>query len=389
MGKNVYSNEVKWAVVRDKMSGQFTNQEIMQKHGIKNVSQIKTWMKWYRENQVHRFDQPIGKQYSYGYGPDGSSDEEKKERQMNHLKQENEILKKVFGDRKGAEKEIVLRLVKTLRKKYTISAILSALHVPRSTYYRWASSQSAKLSKQEETIIFLCKETKYRYGHRKIKELLKRNYQIKLNRNTVQRIMQKYHLQCRVKQKRKWKSQGESVIVAPNLLQREFYASNPKEKWVTDITYIQYGPDTLYLSTIMDLFNIQIVAYRLYPHQQTSLVMDTLNEALAKRGNPEGVIIHSDQGSVYASQTYAYQNRIKEKNLVSSMSRRGNCWGNAVIESFHSNLKSEEFQYVKFHSLSLKEVTERVDQFMRYYNEERIQEKLGYYTPIEFGNMAA
>ena len=117
--------------------------------------------------------------------------------------------------------------------------------------------------------------------------------------------------------------------------------------------------------------------------------MDTLNEALAKRGNPEGVIIHSDQGSVYASQTYAYQNRIKEKNLVSSMSRRGNCWGNAVIESFHSNLKSEEFQYVKFHSLSLKEVTERVDQFMRYYNEERIQEKLGYYTPIEFGNMAA
>lgn len=243
------------------------------------------------------------------------------------------------------------------------------------------------LSKEEETIISLCKETKYRYGHRKIKELLKRNYQIKLNRNTVQRIMQKYHLQFRVKQKRRWKSQGESVIVAPNLLQREFYASNPNEKWVTDITYIQYGPDTLYLSTIMDLYNNQIVAYKLYPHQQTSLVMDTLDEALEKRGNPKGIIIHSDQGSVYAS--YAYQSRIREQNLVSSMSRRGNCWDNAVIESFHSNLKSEEFQYVKFHSLSLKEVKERVNQFMRYYNEERIQEKLGYHTPIEFGNMAA
>ncbi|MFP3723548.1 IS3 family transposase [Niallia circulans] len=387
MGKNIYSSEVKWAVVKDKMSGQFTNQEIMQKYGIKNVSQIKTWMKWYRENQVHRFDQPIGKQYSYGHGPDNSSDEEKKERQMNHLKQENEILKKVFGNRKGVEKKIVLQLVQTLRKKYTVSAILSALHVPRSTYYRWASSQPMALSKEEETIISLCKETKYRYGHRKIKELLKRNYQIKLNRNTVQRIMQKYHLQCRVKQKRRWKSQGESVIVAPNLLQREFYASNPNEKWVTDITYIQYGPDTLYLSTIMDLYNNQIVAYKLYPHQQTSLVMDTLDEALEKRGNPKGIIIHSDQGSVYAS--YAYQSRIREQNLVSSMSRRGNCWDNAVIESFHSNLKSEEFQYVKFHSLSLKEVKERVDQFMRYYNEERIQEKLGYHTPIEFGNMAA
>jgi transposase len=105
MGKNVYSNEVKWAVVKDKMSGQLTNQEIMEKYGIKNVSQIKTWMKWYRENQVHRFDQPIGKQYSYGHGPDSSSDEEKKERQMKHLKQENEILKKYLEIEKELKKK--------------------------------------------------------------------------------------------------------------------------------------------------------------------------------------------------------------------------------------------------------------------------------------------
>ncbi len=105
MGKNVYSSEIKWAVVRDKMSGRFTNKEIMKKYGVKNVSQIKTWMKWYRENQIHRFDQPIGKQYSYGHGPDIKSDEEKKERQMAHLKQENEILKKY------------LEIEKELRKK--------------------------------------------------------------------------------------------------------------------------------------------------------------------------------------------------------------------------------------------------------------------------------
>lgn len=268
-----------------------------------------------------------------------------------------------------------------------MTAILSALNVPRATYYRWASSQPNKLSVEEKAIISLCEETKYRYGHRKIKKILKRKYQIELNRNTVQRIMQKYHLQCRVKQKRKWKSQGESIIVAPNLLQRDFHAIKPNQKWVTDITYIQYGPKTLYLSTIMDLFNNQIVAYKLYTHQQMPLVVDTLNEALEKRGNPKGVIIHSDQGSVYTS--YTYQNLIKVNNLVSSMSRRGNCWDNAVIESFHSNLKSEEFQYVKFNSLSLDEVRERVDEFMKYYNEERIQEKLGYHTPIEFGNMAA
>lgn len=243
------------------------------------------------------------------------------------------------------------------------------------------------MSKYEETIISLCVETKYRYGHRKITQLLKRKYQIKLNRNTVQRIMQKHHLQCRVKPKRKWKSQGESVIIAPNLLQRDFTAALPNQKWVTDITYIQYGSSTLYLSTIMDLYNNQIVSYKLYTHQQTPLVVDTLKEALEVRGNPNGVIIHSDQGSVYTS--YSYQNLVKEKNLVSSMSRRGNCWDNAVIESFHSNLKSEEFQYVKFNSMSLDKVREKVGQYIKYYNEERIQEKLGYHTPIEYGSMAA
>ncbi|WP_081742138.1 IS3 family transposase [Mesobacillus boroniphilus] len=160
--------------------------------------------------------------------------------------------------------------------------------------------------------------------------------------------------------------QGESVIVAPNLLQRNFTASAPNQKWVTNITYIQYGSSTMYLSTIMDLFNNEIVAYKMYDHQQTTLVIDTLKEALEMRGNPEGVIIHSDQGSVYTS--YAYQDLVKENHLVSSMSRRGNCWDNAVIESFHSNIKSEEFQYVKFNSMQNIHVVEKVNEYMRYYH---------------------
>ena len=199
--------------------------------------------------------------------------------------------------------------------------------------------------------------------------------------------MQKHHLQCRIKPKRKWKSQGESIIIAPDLLKRDFTASEPNKKWVTDITYIQYGSTTKYLSTIIDLFNNEIVAYKLYEHQQTPLVIDTLKMALESRNNPEGIIIHSDQGSVYTS--YAFQDLVKRNHLTSSMSRRGNCWDNAVIESFHSNLKSEEFQYVKFNSLSDHEVRERVDHYLTYYNEERIQEKLGYLTPIKYGVVAA
>jgi transposase len=94
MGKNVYSSEVKWAVVKDKLSGELTNKEIMEKYGIKNDSQIKTWMKWYRANEIYRFDQPIGKQYTFGHGPELASEDDKRERQLSHLKMENEILKK-------------------------------------------------------------------------------------------------------------------------------------------------------------------------------------------------------------------------------------------------------------------------------------------------------
>lgn len=199
--------------------------------------------------------------------------------------------------------------------------------------------------------------------------------------------MQKHNLQCRVKKKRKFKVNQGPEIIAPNLLDRSFSATTPNEKWVTDITYIQYGSTTMYLATILDLFNNEIVAYKMYDHQQTPLVMDVLKAALEARNYPKEVIVHSDQGSVYTS--YAYQNLLEEMNCRASMSRRGNCWDNAVIESFHSNIKTEAFARVKHHSLTNDETRFHVAEYMREYNEERIQEKLGYLTPLEFGNQVA
>jgi putative transposase len=285
------------------------------------------------------------------------------------------------------DKRVVLQIVGELRKRYSVTAILKVLEVPRSTYYRWLNGFEEYRNEHEDIIIEICKATNYRNGHRKIRAILKLQHHIHLNRNTVQKIMQKHHLQCKVKPKRKWKSQGESEVIAPNILKRNFSASKPNEKWVTDITYIQYGSETLYLSTIMDLYNNEIVAYKLYNHQQTPLVIDTLVEALNNRKHPEGVIVHSDQGSVYTS--YVFQNHLKKNHLISSMSRRGNCWDNAVIESFHSNIKTEEFQYCKFNSISNLDVVSKIDIYIYHYNEERIQEKLGYLTPKEFGNKAA
>lgn len=105
MGKNVYSSETKWVVVKDKLTGQLTHQEMMEKYGIKNDSQIKTWMRRYRNNEMHSFDQPIGKQYTYGHRPKFASEMEKKDRQNAHLKMENDILKKYLEIKKELERE--------------------------------------------------------------------------------------------------------------------------------------------------------------------------------------------------------------------------------------------------------------------------------------------
>lgn len=103
MGKNVYSSEIKWAVVKAKMSGELTTAEIMEKYGIKNKSQISVWMKWYQQGDIYRFDQPIGKQYTYGHGPADQSEDDRKNRQIEHLKIENDILKKYMEIKKELE----------------------------------------------------------------------------------------------------------------------------------------------------------------------------------------------------------------------------------------------------------------------------------------------
>lgn len=281
----------------------------------------------------------------------------------------------------------MIQVVEELSGSYKVMEILAVLDVPKSTFYRWKKRYAEKRRNQlEEQIIELCRKTHFHYGHRKIRALLKRIYGVEVNRKTVQKIMQKFHLQCQIKVKRQKYINGESNIIVENVLNRDFTATRPNEKWVTDITCLPYGSSMLYLSTILDLYNNEIIAYTIQDKQDVNFVLETLQEAWEKR-RPKGVLLHSDQGSVYTS--YAYQKSAKEKGITTSMSRKGNCHDNAVIESFHSSLKSEGFKDLKRSSVTNCRVIQLVNQYTCYYNETRIQAKLNYLAPIEYGSQVA
>ncbi|PPB08840.1 hypothetical protein C4A77_06015 [Brevibacillus laterosporus] len=159
---------------------------------------------------------------------------------------------------------------------------------------------------------------------------------MQINHKRVQRIMREEGLQCRVKVKKR-KRIGQPIQVADHLLKRDFQANHPLQKLVTDITYLPYGGKMLYLSSIMDLYNGEIIAYNIGDTQDTTLVLDTLQQLPPL----EQCMLHSDQGSVYTSS--AYQLAVKERGITMSMSRKGTPADNAPIESFHACLKSETF----------------------------------------------
>ena len=275
--------------------------------------------------------------------------------------------------------KIVVDLVDEYRAVIPVKDILALLNVSRSSYYRWnkqTHTEKQELSSIEKSVIDLCEKHHYRYGYRKITAIMKQKYTI--NKNTVQRIMQKHQCQCRVKVKRNTQYKHQPIIME-NKLDRDFKANNPLEKLVTDITYIPYGSKMLYLSTIMDLYNGEIIASTLSDKQDLACVIDTLNQLPTIE---KSCILHSDQGSVYTSKEY--QLRVKNKSIIMSMSRKGTPADNAPIESFHSSLKSETFELKPELKSSTEIVSQTVIDYLKYYNEIRIQEKLGYLSPIEY-----
>ena len=273
---------------------------------------------------------------------------------------------------------VKFRVIYKHRDKYSISEMCRFFKVSRSGYYDFVArmeipDKDLPLAEKIEECQKECGKT---YGYRRVHIWLE-NQGVYLNPKTVLRVMNKYNL-LSVVRRRKYRNYGNCIHKYPNLLNRDFHADKPNQKWVTDISYIHTGQGVLYLSVIRDLFDNSIVAYKTSKTQNVQLVLNTIKAAKKKEKVTAELQLHSDQGFQYTSQ--AYFNLTKSYGITPSMSRRGNPYDNALAENFFSILKTECIYRVKLQTYE--QVRLLIGEYIHFYNHQRIQLKTKL-TPLE------
>ena len=302
---------------------------------------------------------------------------------IKQLEMENEYLKKLNALVQAKEKspqEDKVKVICELRHKYSVKALVAFAKIPRSTFYDMAKKinlpdPDADLKAEIQAIY---DEHEGRYGYRRIRDELANRGQ-KVNHKKVQRIMKELGLKCLVRMKKYKSYKGTVGEIAPNILNRNFTAEAPNEKWVTDITEFKLFGEKLYLSPVLDLFNGEIITYTIGSRPTFSLVSDMLEKALERLPEDHQLLMHSDQGWHY--QMKQYRHALQSRGIVQSMSRKGNCYDNSVMENFFGIMKSEflylkEFESVEHFKLEL-------EKYINYYNTKRIKAKLKM-SPVQY-----
>ena len=266
------------------------------------------------------------------------------------------------------------------RNQYSISFMCEFFGVSRSGYYHFLSKiDQPSRDEPIAQMIAECQAQCYKtYGCRRMKIWLEKVKHKHFNLKTVLRIMRKYNLLAEIRRRRKYQQMGEQLHKYENLLNRQFYAEHPNKKWVTDISYIHTDQGVLYLCVISDLFDNSIISYQTGTEQTVNLVLSTIKAALQKEAVTVELQLHSDQGFQYTST--GYHTLTKEYGITPSMSRRGNCYDNAMVENFFGILKTECIYRVK--PKTLNEARQVVAEYIWFYNNERIQLKTKL-TPLE------
>lgn len=269
-----------------------------------------------------------------------------------------------------------------LKADFPLPVLLQVADLARSTFF-YQQARLQALDPHEElkaAITEIFTKNHGRYGHRRIHtELVKHGWAVA--KKTVLKLMRVLQLVCKVRRKKRYNSyRGERGKVAPNVLNREFSADAPNQKWVTDVTEFSVDDRKLYLSSVMDLFDRQISSYAVGLSPNLQLTNTSLRDALATLEPGQQPLVHSDQGFQY--QHRSWRRLLQSAGANQSMSRKANCYDNAVMETFFGHLKEELFHRVRF--LSTDALTAALHEYIHWYNTERISTKLKGLSPVQY-----
>lgn len=265
-----------------------------------------------------------------------------------------------------------------MKQHYPIVLLCKVAEVSRAGYYKWETASKAREARLErdtdlkEHILAIHRLRPY-FGYKRMRTALRKEG-LPVNTKKVRRLMRELGIRSVIRKKRPFAGRKPSVVFA-NVLNREFSAKTTRKKFVTDITYVRVGHDFVYLSAVLDLCNNEIVAWELSERNDLDLVLNTV-----KQLDGTDAILHSDQGFQYTTKTYG--NLLEKKGFTGSHSRRANCFDNACIESFFSHLKTEKLYLEKPKDTA--HAHRLIAEYMKYYNQERFQKKLGDLSPVEY-----
>ena len=278
------------------------------------------------------------------------------------------------------------RIIEEMKNRYPITWLTEMAKVQRSGYYKWLKIGKVSVRKRDDILlkehILTIHQTHKMYGYPRMKIALQ-DKGFHVNHKKVYRLMCELGIQSIIRKKRRvWGNRLSRVF--DNVLARQFKERAENEVLVTDITYLPTKNGFLYLSAVQDLYNNEVVAWKISEHNDLELVMDTLQELTAKR-NVYRSIIHSDQGFQYTS--IKYHQTVEQLGMIGSHSRKGNCHDNACIESFFSHFKSECLYLLQDNSEEV--VRQAVEQYVYFYNFQRFQKRLNHLAPIEYRHQMA
>ena len=275
-------------------------------------------------------------------------------------------------------------------RRYPINKLCKALQVSRSGYYDWLIRTPSQRERDNQQLLGSIKALhtlhKQRYGSPRMHAALCQQGHV-VSRGRVERVMHKHQIMAqRSKRHKRVYIQRTQQMASPNILSREFRASQPNRKWVSDITFIATREGFLYLAIVLDIYSRAIVGWAMSQRINSELVLDALVMAIEHRGSPKGVLVHSDQGSQYTAEVYRH--KLSQQAMVCSMSRKGECHDNAVAESFFHTLKEElihDNQYT-----NRQQAKQSIFEYIElYYNRQRLHSYLGYEAPLKYEMMHA